>query len=327
MIEKGYEEREGQLRISLDPVSAPRLERLMERHSDVSTWPGFNHLANLLAAQGETLSLSEPEFDALESLLVLFSTPSELPTERLDEELDAFVGRVKAKGGIQLDVRQIPDMVYECEVRILLASCMPHWAKSDNPEGDKPDALVVLPFGELGDSATSDWKAVDVQVAVECKNIRSEQRDTAALVRKVVDAMRVAKHQHLKRYPTLSNLVLFVNMPLTVLDLTLEGLYTVIVNVRDQADLEDIAIPEPNVVYTATNQTDMFEHLVAGKFRPIGLNVFKPFCIGTEFWLTREMAVFLSAFWSVHGKGFDIGNWSQVATRISNPDIYMLSRP
>jgi hypothetical protein len=311
-------DRTGQVALTLSDVSAPRLKRLMSRHPELREWPAFRHLYFLPGAKGDTIELTEEEFDALTSLLQLINAEKDLSDEVADFVLDAFVDKVKGHGGPDCLLHQVTDLAYEGQVGMLLGAMMgARWKMQVKGRG-LPDHLFVVQFFE---------SEKPTETAIECKNVHDHPDELRQLIISVARAIRKAAKQHRKRADDYHDLCIFIDLPIGVLSRPTTDYYKLIVNVfaslRRTEGFE--WIDETQVIFTATGQTNMARHLLHGRPQDRNLVLLKPHVIGrTAANMSAARAFFLSFLFRPEGESPNIGNWSKYAVNIVDPESYLI---
>lgn len=306
----------GVIGLQLNAVSAPRVDRLGKRHSETSAWPVFQRLFMMQQAQPNSLELTSEEIDSLIAVYQFVHSEPELPVEAFDAVLDSLVYKIENKGGARCDLGQIQDIVYEAEVALLLSRFMPGFFKLEPEDHNRPDQVFKVHF------FMNDQPA---EVAIECKNIRQERRELRDLVRTVTKAVIGAVKQHETRRGQFNDLIIFVDLPLSVISFPPKEYSALIVNVWHQLRLEGVScIDETQVIFTATSQQGMADYLKRGPNQPRGLNLLPPIVVdGTSLEPPAPRLFFLSCLFRSTDDNANVNNWSKVAIHIANPEQYL----
>jgi hypothetical protein len=299
----------------LNPVSGPRVKRLGERNRNLWELPALRHLHQLLDAHQQEIEITPEEFDGLTSLLQLFNAEPELPTEVFDPIIDGLLTKFMGKGGMSIDVSQIPDLVYEGQVALLLAQSMPAWFEAQAEDYNRPDHVFHVQF-ETTEKPT--------RLAIECKNIRKCPNDVRELIVSVARAIRKAVRQHQGRSAEFKDLIIFVDLPIEVLTRSVADYHRLVVNVFRSLRASGLDwLDESQVIFTATGQSNMAAHLLEGKPTNQNLTVLAPVVCGvTSMQVYAPRLLFLSALFRAPGQNINAYNWSKVAKRISDPESY-----
>lgn len=300
-----------QISLLMNEISAPRIDRLQERHPIIHDWPVFELLFFQRSAPGVPFKLTEEKFDALVAVFQFVNTEKTLPDERFDRVFDAVVQKIKNKGGPKCEDRQIQDICYEAQIALRLECVMPGWAEIELEDENRPDLVFRTGMSEI---------------AIECKNIRMHRDSVRDLVRSVTSAIKGAVLQHKPRTEQFGDLLIFVDLPVGVLSYPQADYYKLIVNVWQQLELEGFnSVDETQVIFTALSQQKMAEYLRLGPGQATGLTILRPHTVErTEIWVNPARLSFLSMFFREPGDNPNVENWSKVATRIVNPAQYRL---
>lgn len=305
-------DRSGQIPLTLSEVSTPRLRRLMERHPELAGWPAFRQLGKLSSAKGETTDISQAEFDALVSLLQLLNAERDLPEDTVDFVLDAVINKARGK-----QPSQITDFAYEGQVGLLLAASMGvHWTMPVKLR-NLPDHVFSLRF--FGTDQPTE-------VAIECKNLHDHPDELRLLIVRVARSIRRAADQHAKRHTGYDDLFIFVDLPVGVLSRPMSDFYALVVNVFTSLERGGYGwIDESQVIFTATGQTNMADHLLTNRHQNRHLTLLRPHTLGKkEVRVSAARAFFLSMLYRPRGETPNIGHWSNVAVSIDAPQAYLV---
>lgn len=267
-------------------------------------------------AQPNPLELTSEEIDSLIAVYQFVHSEPELPDEAFNAVLDSLVYKIENKGGAGCDLRQIQDIVYEAEVALLLSRFMPGFSRLELEDHNRPDHVFKVHF------FMNDQPA---EVAIECKNIRQEQRKLRGLVRSVSKAIIGAVKQHETRKSQFNDLLMFIDLPISVLSFPSNDFCALIVNVWNQLRLEGVSgIDETHVIFTATSQLGMADYLKRSTNQPRGFTLLTPFRLGdTSVEVLAPRLFFLSCLFRSLDENPNVNNWLKTAIIIENPEQYL----
>lgn len=310
-------DRTGQIQVGLNAVSAARLTRLRHAHAFTESWPAFHQLYAIPGRNGETVLTDALEFDVLAAHLQVLNAEPDLPNEAFDRILGAYIAKIQRKGGSNCALTQIQDVAYEAMVALLLERFMPGRARFGESDDNEPDLSFAVTFQETN---------VREDVAIECKNITRGNKTLLDLIRDVQGAISNAVNQHQSRRDRFGDLVIFIDLPRSALVMTKRSYYQMIVGVWQGLSLAGLNICESQVVFTATAQKDMAEHILARRDDGLNLTLLAPVVVKkTEVAVGFARMFFLSLLMRNLTDAPNVGNWSHFAVRIDDPENYALS--
>lgn len=303
--------------LSLNADSASRLDRLRSSCPETESWPVFQRLYAMLDGTAVTFEVTAPEFDALFAVLQFLRNEPSIELQDFDTFGNALVGKLKNKGGGKCDPSQIQDIVYELEVALLLTRTMPGSAQIELIDRDRPDHVFTVHF------QSSDQPS---KIAIECKNIRGHGADLTKLIRSVVRAIIDAKRQHRSRSADFTDLIIFIDLPLAVLSYTEADYCRLIVNVWSRLRQRYFAETDlTQVLFTATSQAGMADHLKTTPSHSPGLALIRPYVVdASTVWIRSPRLVFLSFLFRRPDENLSGYAWSNHAVRINNPHDFLL---
>jgi hypothetical protein len=192
-----------------------------------------------------------------------------------------------------------------------------------------PDAIFTLQIEE-GNST--------VLTAIECKNRRIHKESEEDLVRNICKDLVSATSQHKERADAYSDLIIFIDLPLSVRTFDNEYFYRIMTNVWKQIDLERIGylendredskierripLSQKQVIFTATSQSNMHLVMLSGQEIPAESFVFCPL-VTREEWTPIARAFFLNSLFRGKDQGINLNNWYERAVLITNSDQYL----
>ncbi|MFY9233778.1 MAG: hypothetical protein WAO58_04875 [Fimbriimonadaceae bacterium] len=272
-------------------------------------------------AQGETICCTEPQMDALIALLQFLNAERDLPLERFTAICDVIVDKITRQGDVKCDLKKIPDICYEGQVALMLSAFMPAFTNIEGDDHNRPDLIFKVRFINSNKPT---------EVAIECKNIRKHYAQLHKLINAVAKAIRAAAAQHDKRKNGYHDLIVFIDLPIGTLSEATEDHFRLIVNVW--ASLEETGyqwIEEPQVVFTATSQQGMMQHVLTSDPKNRNLVKLRPVVRGMQSRVMKApRGIFLSALFRdlEAGEAMNIENWSKVALGITDPDQYLIGK-
>lgn len=291
-----------------------RLTRLAVRDPIALQLPGFSEFLRAMEnTEGAASGVSPDTFDAIHSLWFLLQVWPDTEESIYDEMLDVIVGKIRAKGGFKVSYKQIPDIVYEGQVYLLLADCVPGIQLN-------PEAAAGAP-----DLTFSVWiHGIDqpYRVAIECKNISTSYEHLRNLVRKAADAIQVATNQYHSRTEVYSDHFIFLDLPYDILLRTGDDYIRLCINVQRELRLRGVTTSdEARVVFTAFSKRGMDKLAQQDKF--LGGSVMQP-VVTRDPVVPFARAFLINSFFRRNSPSVNILNFGRVAVRVDDPEAYYL---
>ncbi len=300
----------------LNELSSSRLTRLLQRHPELSSSSIFGRLTYIQRSASGQLTMTDAELDAVASILLLLNAEPNLGKERVDQILDLFVSKIPAAPGPSYDVHQYADFAYEGQIGMLLASQMASWLVIPSPAERGADLGYQVQF--LNTETLNKY-------SIECKNLRTYTEDPKKLAtaasRAIIKAVKQQKH----RGKSISNLIVFVDLPVGVLSFSKPQFYSFVVNVFRQISQRNlIGFSETQVVFTATWQENMADHILKGDPDHRQMHVFVPHLVNkTSIRMSPAHNFFLSALFRTERESISVENWSKCAVQVPDPESFV----
>lgn len=289
-----------------------RANTLREIETRIAELPALRQIYAMLDGCPQELIFNEAERDLAIAFCSLFGSSALVSDDEYNFMLRRFAQKALYKGGMNAQLTQLIDIIYQCNVYLGIASFVPN---------------VDFPSEKEGSADIINWIYLHnginpTKLTLECKDIR-RYGDEKYIAEKVIHFYAAAKQQFIKRKPTLDeDFFVFVDLPAQYA--ARDGLaYEKVTRiVRDHFKAEESNSGETRysfdcarIIYTATFQENMTPLLEGSQYK--GLTLLRPL-VYDEICLSFARILFLSFFYRDLGQAANIFNFGKVAFHLSD---------